>query len=209
MSVSERLFARWYPTVIGWSEDAGQREVRARVFGDAYGCTLEIGAGAGHNLPHYSAAVSELVVSEPGPQMLDHLRRRMAEAPPQVGRWQLVRAGAEQLPFDDGSFDTVTAAFVHCTIPDPAAALREIARVLRPGGQYLFLEHVRSAGRWLGGFQDLVEFPHTVIAAGCHPNRPTERLLAESPLTVRRIEHGRMPRASPTVRPTIHGVASA
>jgi ubiquinone/menaquinone biosynthesis C-methylase UbiE len=208
VTVSERLFARWYPTVIGWSENAGQREVRARVFGDAHGRTLEIGAGAGHNLAHYSSAVTELVVTEPSRQMLDHLRTRLSEAPPPVGRWQLVRTGAERLPFDDDSFDTVSAAFVHCTIPDPATALREIARVLRPGGQYLFLEHVRSADRWLGRFQDVVELPHTLVAAGCHPNRPTERLLAESPLTVRRLEHGRMPRASPTVRPTIYGAAT-
>jgi ubiquinone/menaquinone biosynthesis C-methylase UbiE len=209
VTISERLFARWYPTVIGWSEDAGQRELRALVFGAAHGRTLEIGAGPGHNLPHYSGAVTELVVTEPSNQMLEHLRARLSGSPPPVGSWQLVRAGGEQLPFADHSFDTVSAAFVHCTIPDPAAALREVARVLRPGGQYLFLEHVRSTNRWLGGFQDLVERPHTIVAAGCHPNRPTEQLLAESPLTVQSLEHGRMPRASPTVRPTIHGVATS
>ena len=72
------------------------------------------------------------------------LRQRLAADAPPVGSWELVAAGAEQLPFGDDSFDTVVAVFVHCTVPDPPAALREIARVLRPGGRYLFLEHVRS-----------------------------------------------------------------
>jgi ubiquinone/menaquinone biosynthesis C-methylase UbiE len=210
MALNERFFARWYPVVMGWSEDAGQRATRAELLARARGRTLEIGAGSGCNLPHFTPAVTELVVSEPSPHMHEHLIRALSERPPPVGSWQLVECGAEALPFDDDSFDTVSAAFVHCTIPDPAAALREIARVLRPGGEYLFMEHVRSPdSRLLAAVQDLVERPHTWVAAGCHPNRRMVELLGRSPLEISELEHDRMPRSSPTVRPTIRGVAFA
>jgi SAM-dependent methyltransferase len=210
MGLSERLFARWYPIVVGWSENAGQGAARGRLLAAARGRTLEIGAGSGYNLPHYTADVTELVITEPSPYMREHLRNRLAADPPPVDSYDVVDAGAERLPFADNSFDTVTSAYVHCTIPDPAAALREIARVLTPGGRYLFMEHVRSPdNRALGLIQDALERPHTWIAAGCHPNRRLEELLAASPLEVTELVRGRMPRASPTVRPIITGAAIA
>jgi ubiquinone/menaquinone biosynthesis C-methylase UbiE len=208
MGLNERLFARWYPLVCGLSERAGQREVRAQLIAEARGRTLEIGAGSGLNLPHYTDRVTELVVTEPSPHMLEHLRSILHSDPPPVGAWKLVESGAEKLPFPDGSFDTVVGTYVHCTIPDPRRALGEIARVLTDGGRYLFLEHVHAGeGTLLGRFQDLVEIPHRYIAAGCHPNRRTEALLEESPLEVERLEHSRMPMAFPTVRPVILGAA--
>jgi SAM-dependent methyltransferase len=206
--LNERLFALYYPVVCGISERAGQRETRRELIGQASGRTLEIGAGSGLNLPHYTTAVTELVVTEPSPHMQAHLRRRLDTDPPPVGEWHLSQCGAEELPFDDASFDTVTATFVHCTIPDPRRALAEIARVLRPAGRYLFLEHVHAGdGSLLGRAQDLVEVPHRYVAAGCYPNRRTEELLAASSLTVEHLEHGAQPRAFPTVRPTILGSA--
>ena len=112
------------------------------------------------------------------------------------------------MPYGDRSFDTVVGTFVLCSVDDPALALREIARVLAPGGRYLFLEHVRAGeDTTLGRFQDLIEVPHRYLAAGCHPNRRTAELITQSPLTVERLEHGIQPRAIPTVRPTILGVA--
>jgi ubiquinone/menaquinone biosynthesis C-methylase UbiE len=208
--INERLFARWYPLVTGLSERAGHRETRERLVGPARGRTLEIGAGSGLNLPHYGPEVTELVISEPSPHMLEHLRSSLDSDPPPVGSWKLVQAGAEELPFADHSFDTVVGTYVHCTIPDPERALAEIARVLAPDGQYLFLEHVHAGeGTLLGRFQDAVEVPHRYIAAGCHPNRRTERLLERSPMTIERIEHGSMPMGFPTVRPVILGTARA
>ena len=210
MAVRERLFARWYPIVAGWSERAGQGAMRARLLGSARGRTLELGAGSGYNLPYYTAAVTELVISEPSPFMREHLRQRLTDDPPPVGACELVDAGAEHLPFDDAEFDTVVSAYVHCTVPDPRAALREIARVLKPGGRYLFLEHVRSPdSRALALVQDVLERPHAWIAAGCHPNRRLEELLTASPLEVTELVRARMPRASPTVRPIIVGTAVA
>jgi ubiquinone/menaquinone biosynthesis C-methylase UbiE len=208
LGLNERLFALYYPVLIGLSERAGEGERRAELLSSAHGRTLEIGAGGGHNLAHYPAAVTELVVTEPSPHMIRNLRTELATRPPAVGSYELVRTGAEELPFDDASFDTVVATFVHCSIPDPRAALAEIARVLKPGGAYLFIEHVRSTDNaWLARFQDAVQLPHRYLAAGCHPNRRTEQLLADSALTVERLVHEPMPRALPTVRPTIRGIA--
>jgi ubiquinone/menaquinone biosynthesis C-methylase UbiE len=208
LGLNERLFALYYPILCGISERAGQRETRRDLIGQASGRTLEVGAGSGINLPHYTAAVTELVVTEPSPHMRAHLRRKLESDPPPVGSWKLVECGGEDLPFDDASFDTITATYVHCTIPDPRRALAEFARVLRPGGRYLFLEHVHAGeDTTLGRFQDLVEIPHRYLAAGCHPNRRTEDLLADSTFEIERLEHGAQPRSFPTVRPTIIGSA--
>ncbi len=117
-------------------------------------------------------------------------------------------ASAEALPFEAESFDTVVGGFIMCSIPDPAAAISEIARVLRAGGRYIFLEHVRAGdGTMLGRFQDAIELPHRYVAAGCHPNRRTWELIERSPLTIERLEHGKQPKSPPSVRPTIRGSA--
>jgi len=205
--VNERLFAWYYPRLMALSERAGGAALRAQAVGDAAGRTLEIGAGNGYNLPHYTSAVTELVVTEPSPHMLKLLRQQLTAGPPSVGRWELVRTGAEELPFADDSFDTVTGGYVHCTIPDPAAALAEIARVLKPGGRYLFIEHVRATGPVLGRVQDLIEPVHVYVAAGCHPDRRTEQVLRNSARSVEHLEHARLPRSSPSVRPLILGSA--
>jgi ubiquinone/menaquinone biosynthesis C-methylase UbiE len=206
--LNERFFAWYYPKICGLAERAGQAETRRELFSEASGRTLEIGAGSGYNLPHYTDRVTELVVSEPSPHMRDHLRERLVSDPPPVGSWELADASAESLPFEDESFDTVTGGFIMCSIPDPPAALAEIARVLRPGGRYIFLEHVHAGeGTMLGRFQDAIEIPHRYIAAGCHPNRRTWETIAESPLEIERLERGKQPKAPPSVRPTIFGSA--
>ena len=174
------------------------------------GATLEIGAGSGANLPWYPKAVTELVLADPSPYMLDHLRSALASVPewPGSGTVSLERAGFPSLPFDDASYDTVVVTYVLCSIADLRGAFEEIARVLKPRGRLLFLEHVRAAdGSVLGSVQDLVERPHRLVADGCRPNRRTERLLRDSPLTVAWLERGEQPSAAPTVRPTIMGVA--
>ena len=208
LGLNERFFAWYYPKVVGVSERAGQAATRRQLFSKATGRTLEIGAGSGLNLPHYTDRVTEFVVSEPSPHMREHLRNRLEAEPPPVGSWELADASAESLPFEAESFDTVTGGFIMCSIPDPAAALNEIARVLKPGGRYIFLEHVHAgSGTLLGRFQDAIEIPHRYIAAGCHPNRRTWETIEASPLEVERLERGRQPKSPPSVRPTILGSA--
>lgn len=208
MALNERVFAWYYPRLMGLSERAGGAALRAQVIRQAVGRTLEIGAGSGYNLPHYTPSVTELVVTEPSPHMIELLRKRLAADPPPVGEWKLVQTGAEELPFPDASFDAVTGGYVHCSIPRPELALAEIVRVLKPSGRYLFIEHVRAQeGSLLGRAQDIIEPLHVYVAAGCHPNRRTEDLLRRSDLTVEWIEHTKLPRSSPWVRPVILGVA--
>jgi SAM-dependent methyltransferase len=206
--LNQRLFAFYYPRLVELAENAGQRETRRELLALAEGSTLELGAGSGLNVPHYTERVTKLTLTEPSSPMLARLGAELEAAPPRSGSWELVQCGAEQLPFADHSFDTVVATYVLCTVPDPAVALDEIARVLAPGGRYLFLEHVHAGeGTALGRFQDLIELPHRYIAAGCHPNRRTEALLRAAPLEIERVEHGAQPRAFPSVRPTIIGSA--
>lgn len=208
LGLNERLFALYYPRLCELAENAGLREVRRDLLGAARGRVLELGAGSGLNLLHYGSAVDELVLTEPSPHMLRLLSDRVESNPLDAGSCEVIEGGAEELSFPDASFDTVVGTFVLCTIPDPARALAEVARVLRPGGRYLYLEHVHAGeGTLLGRFQDLVEVPHRYLAAGCHPNRRTEAVLDASPLEVERLEHFSQPRAVPTVKPSIVGIA--
>jgi ubiquinone/menaquinone biosynthesis C-methylase UbiE len=205
------VVAALYDRMIAAGEKAGLRDMRAGIVSEARGRTLELGAGTGHNLAHYTDAVSELVLTEPDPHMARRLRGKLNEQPPAPASFEVVETGAEKLPFEDGSFDTVVATLVLCTIPDPEAAASEIARVLKSGGRLLFLEHVRGeSGSATERWQDRLERPWGWIAAGCHPNRDTEALLERSSLQIERVEHTTMPGpAPPVVRPVIVGSAAA
>jgi ubiquinone/menaquinone biosynthesis C-methylase UbiE len=203
-----RIFAAIYDRMLAGTEKAGLREMRGDLLGAAGGRTLELGAGTGLNLPHYTSAVTELVLTEPDRFMAARLRRRLADEPPAAARVEVVEAGAEALPFEDASFDTVVATLVLCTVRDPERVIDEAARVLRSTGRLLYLEHVRSpdserVGRW----QDRLERPWGWFAGGCHPNRATGDALAASGLEVERMDLGRMPKAPPFVRPLITGTA--
>jgi ubiquinone/menaquinone biosynthesis C-methylase UbiE len=208
--LSERVFAAYYPALVRRSDRAGQARTRQRLLAHAEGATLEIGAGSGANLPWYPKTVTELVLADPSSYMLDHLRSALASVAewPGSGTVSLAAAGFPSLPFDDASYDTVVVTYVLCSILDVVGAFTEIARVLKPQGRLLFLEHVRAAdGSLLASVQDLVQRPHQLIADGCRPNCRTEGLLRASPLTVAWLERGEQPSAAPTVRPTIMGVA--
>jgi ubiquinone/menaquinone biosynthesis C-methylase UbiE len=191
-----------YDLLIGPAERAGLRQQRHDLLAQATGATIEIGAGTGLNLPHYPRSVTRLVLIEPEPQMARRLRRRAAGSGRDV---EIIEATAGQLPLPDASFDTAVVTFALCSVPDEQAALGEIARVLAPGGQLLFLEHVRSADPVIAAKQDKMPFPYPLV--GCHPNRDTLREIEASPLTVESVRGGELPKAPAIERPMLVGTA--
>jgi ubiquinone/menaquinone biosynthesis C-methylase UbiE len=201
------MFARFYDRLMAGTERAGLREMRGALLAQASGRVLELGAGTGHNLEHYTNAVAELIMAEPDPHMARRLRERLEEEGTAAGRPSVIEAPAEDLPFDDGSFDTVVATLVLCTVQDPTRAAAEIRRVLVEGGRLLYLEHVRSSRRGLARWQDWLERPWGFFAGGCHPNRATDQLLAGAGFWIDSLERDRLPKAPPLVRPLIRGVA--
>jgi SAM-dependent methyltransferase len=199
-----RAFSALYDRGLRATEEAGLRGMRAGLLSEATGRTVELGAGTGANLELYPAGV-DLVLTEPDPHMAKRLRAKLDEA----GRGEeVLEAPAERLPLADHSADTVVATLVLCTAPDPVAALAEVARVLRPGGQFLFLEHVRSNHPGLASWQDRLEAPWRFLGDGCHCNRDTVATIEDSPLRLERAERGRLPKAPTIVRPLVVGRAA-
>jgi ubiquinone/menaquinone biosynthesis C-methylase UbiE len=200
-----RAFSAAYDRLFKATEEAGLRQMRRELVAKAEGRVLEVGAGTGANVELYPDAVEELVLAEPDPHMTARLREKLAQ-------WgsgaEVVEAPAERLPFEDSSFDTVVVTLVLCTVPDPRAALTEIARVLRPGGKLLFIEHVRSEQPGLARWQDRLERPWRFLGDGCHCNRDTVATIAASPLTLGEVEHGTLPKAVPIVEPLVRGSAA-
>jgi ubiquinone/menaquinone biosynthesis C-methylase UbiE len=202
--VGNPFFAAVYDRLMASTERAGLADRRAALITDARGATLELGAGTGLNLRHYPDAVTELVLTEPDSHMARRLRSRVADAGRPV---EVVEAPAERLPLEDARFDTAVVTLVLCTVKEPAQALAEIARVLKPGGRLLFIEHVRADASGLVRWQDRLERPWGWIAGGCHPNRDTVGSLDASALRVESVERGEMPKAPPLVKPLVAGVA--
>jgi ubiquinone/menaquinone biosynthesis C-methylase UbiE len=170
---TERLFAGVYDAFLALGERRVLRAHRSDLLGGAVGDVLEIGAGTGLNLPHYPAA-ARLTLTEPVAPMRERLRARLRA----TGRGaSVVDATAESLPFADGAFDVVVSTLVLCTVDDPDRALREIRRVLRPGGQLVFIEHVRAGSGGRAWWQDRLVRPWAAFAGGCRCNRPTTDLI--------------------------------
>ncbi|HEX2360284.1 MAG TPA: class I SAM-dependent methyltransferase [Solirubrobacterales bacterium] len=201
------VVARFYDRMVASAERGGLEQMRRSLLSQARGRTLEIGAGTGLNLAHYTDAVSELVLAEPDPHMATRLRDRIRQEGTAAEQVTVIESGAEELPFDDGSFDTVVSTLVLCTVPDPDRALAEMRRMLVEGGALLFLEHVRSESRRLAWWQDRLERPWGFIAGGCHPNRPTHDALANAGFQIEQLDHEAFPKALFIVRPLIRGVA--
>jgi ubiquinone/menaquinone biosynthesis C-methylase UbiE len=156
-----------YDAICAFAEWRGLGRWRRWLVAGARGRTLDLGSGTGRNLSLYPTGV-QVVGVEPSAAALPRARRRAPGA-------LLVRASAEALPFRDGVFDTVVCGLVLCSVSDPARALAELRRVLRPGGQLRALEHVRSLRPWRARLQDAIQPAWTRLAGGCHPNRDTER----------------------------------
>lgn len=203
MSIRGRLFASVYDRLTAAVEEAGLRARRQQLLASAQGRVLEVGAGTGANLAFYGADV-ELTVAEPEEPMAKRLAGRLREQRPGA---ELVQAPAEQLPFEDARFDTVVSTLVLCTVADPDRALRELRRVLKPGGRLLFLEHVRSDDPRIARWQDRLNGINRFIAYGCNCNRSTLDTIRAAGFSVASLERTQLPKAPPFVRPLVVGIA--
>jgi ubiquinone/menaquinone biosynthesis C-methylase UbiE len=186
------------------TEDAGLREVRRRLLTEATGRVLEIGGGTGANLLLYGPAVESLTITEPEQPMLRRLDRRVRQQAPLT---KVLRARAEELPFADDSFDTVVSTLVLCGVDDQQRALREVRRVLRPGGQFMFIEHVRSDEPKVARLQDRMNGVNRFVAR-CDCNRATLGSIEAEGFEVKKLERTELPKAPSFVRPLIVGVAT-
>ncbi|HLX18765.1 MAG TPA: class I SAM-dependent methyltransferase [Gaiellaceae bacterium] len=203
MSLRKRFFALTYDRAIARAEKAGLRDLRKGLLADVGGRVLEIGGGTGANLSHYGQGVESLTVTEPDPPMLRRLERHVSEQERPV---TVLRAPAEDLPFDDGSFDTVVSTLVLCGVDDQPRALRELHRVLRPGGRLVFIEHVRSDDRRLARLQDRMNGINRFMV-GCECNRTTLDTIRATGFDVESVERDTLKKGPKFVRPLIVGVA--
>jgi len=176
---------------------------RRKLLAAAEGRVLEVGAGTGFNLLHYPAGVDQLTLTDG----MDGMLRRARKRAERVGRKvETTIAPVESLPFEDASFDTVVGSLLLCSVDDQDRALAEIRRVLKPGGQYLFLEHVRSDDQKIAGRQDRLDGLWSALVMGCHPNRDTLPRI-EAAFAVDEVERDVLPMGPKIVRPYVLGRA--
>jgi ubiquinone/menaquinone biosynthesis C-methylase UbiE len=205
MSIWGHLFAAMYDRMLGKTERAGLGEQRRALLAGASGDVLEIGGGTGANLEYYGDSVRTLTIVEPEKPMLRRLQRHIEEHAPQA---KALRAPAEDLPFNDASFDVAVSTLVLCTVDDVPRALRELHRVLRPGGTLLFIEHVRSDDPALARKQDRMLPINVRVAYGCHCNRRTLDSIRDAGFDVTSLEHDTLKHAPKFIQPLIVGIAT-
>jgi ubiquinone/menaquinone biosynthesis C-methylase UbiE len=203
MTVWGRIFAAGYDHIMSGPERATLRTHRAALIAQATGRVLEIGGGTGANLPFY-AGVETLTLTEPDKPMVHRLERRLRESSPGS---LLLRAPAEDLPFQDNSFDVAVSTLVLCTVDDQPRAVRELRRVLKPGGRLLFIEHVRADDQRLARWQDRLNGFQTRLSHGCNCNRPTLQTITAAGFKITKLDRDTMRKAPPIVRPLVVGIA--
>jgi len=205
MGLGGWLFASVYDRMTAATEAAGLRAHRQALLAGARGRVLEIGAGTGANLPFYGAAVETVTMSEPERPMARRLARKIKERGRPI---DVLEAPAERLPVADEQFDTIVSTLVLCTVTDQRRALQEIRRVLKPGGNLLFLEHVRADDPKLARWQDRLNALNKIVAHGCNCNRATVDAIRAAGFTITSLKTDTVPKAPPFVRPLVVGTAT-
>jgi ubiquinone/menaquinone biosynthesis C-methylase UbiE len=184
------------------TERRGFGDLRRDVVGSLDGNVLELGAGTGLNLPHYAAG-ARVVAVEPDDGMASRLETRAESARVPV---DVVRAPAERLPFADASFDHVVSTVVLCSVESPAQALAEARRVLRPGGDLRFVEHVRARGR-RGAWQDRLTPLQRRFVGNCHLNRETVAEIEAAGFRLEDVAEVELPGFCALAKPVVRGRA--
>jgi SAM-dependent methyltransferase len=200
---SHPIFARVYTWLSPREDEAGQDENRRELLAGATGRALELGAGNGLNFRHYPATVERVVAVEPEPYLRARATEAAAEAQVPV---EVIEGADDPLPFEDDSFDVAVACLVLCSVPEQARALSELRRVLRPGGELRFYEHVVATHPRRARLFRLIDRSGVwgLVAAGCHLSRDTGAAIESAGFEVERVR-----RLSFNGLPHILGVARA
>jgi ubiquinone/menaquinone biosynthesis C-methylase UbiE len=183
-SVKHPLFARFYARLAQHEDERGNADNRHELLAGLSGRVIEVGAGIGSNFAHYPPAVTEVIAVEPEPFLREKATENAAHAPVPV---RVVDGLADALPAEDGSVDAAVASLVLCSVPDQAVALAELRRVIRPGGELRFYEHVisnRESRRKFQRFMDATIWPR--MAGGCHMTRDTKTAIERAGFIVQR-----------------------
>lgn len=175
--VHHPIFARFLDRLAEQGERKGQGDHRREMLAGLSGRVVELGAGNGINFKHYPAGITEVVAVEPEPYLRRRAEQQAAQAAVPV---TVIDALAGQLPLEDGSFDAAVASLVLCTVPDPHAALADLFRLVRPGGELRFYEHVRANTPGLARVQDALAPIWPFFGGGCHPNRETTAAIEDA-----------------------------
>ena len=196
-----RWFAACWDRLSASNERTHGSKIRPRLMGEANGDVLEIGVGTGASFSYYPED-ARVIAIEPDPYMIERAHKRLADDG--NTNIQLRQAAAEELPFEDASFDHVVASLVFCSVKDQATAFAEVRRVLRPDGTFRFWEHIRNDdSRFWGTVQDAITPVWRWFGAGCHPNRRTQQAIEDAGLRIEWIEKFRAALGTPE----IYGVA--
>jgi ubiquinone/menaquinone biosynthesis C-methylase UbiE len=180
--VRHPLFAR-FAAFIASREGDPERDLRRETVAGLSGRVIEIGSGSGPNFPHYPEAVTEIVAVEPE----ENLRAKAIEAARESGRpIRVVDAVADHLPFEDGSFDAAVAVLVLCSVPSQADALAELRRVVRPGGELRFYEHVLGTSKRLTSVQRALTPGLAKVFGGCRADRDTGAAIEQAGFRIER-----------------------
>jgi ubiquinone/menaquinone biosynthesis C-methylase UbiE len=185
-SVRHPIFARVYEKVAAAGERRGAAEHRRTLLEGLHGRVIEVGAGSGANFAHYPGTVSDVLALEPERYLRERAQHAATHAPVPI---TVVEAIADPLPGEDGSFDAAVVALVLCTVPDPGRALAELYRVIRPGGELRFYEHVIADTPGQARFQRLADATFwPPIAGGCHLARDTRTSIEQAGFAIERCE---------------------
>jgi ubiquinone/menaquinone biosynthesis C-methylase UbiE len=174
--VNNPLFARWFARYGGRNEERGNREYRREMLAGLSGRVLEVGPGSGLNFPHYPDTVGEVVAIEPEPYLRSRATEAAQSAPVPI---RIEDGTADHVPAPDESFDAVVACALLCSVDDAPAALAEFHRVLRPGGELRFYEHVRSRDILFSSYQQAADLVWPRLMGGCHTQRDTKSAIEQ------------------------------
>jgi SAM-dependent methyltransferase len=183
-SVKHPLFARGYAWLAKKEDQAGNFDNRKELLAGLSGRVVEVGSGIGSNFAHYPPAVTEVIAVEPEPYLRAKSEEAAADASVPV---RVVEAVADALPLEDASVDAGVASLVLCSVPDQDAALRELHRAIKPGGELRFFEHVISNRRSRRGVQQFLDktfYPR--MSGGCHLTRDTRAAIDRAGFIVQR-----------------------